>query len=267
MNQRDDREPAQVPVGAPDGAAAAAKTGGRHGAIAAERSGTDAAATTGDGSDHDTRFFGQPWALAHIFGVEMWERFSFYGMQVVMTYYLYFSVSEGGLGLPQSTALGIIGAYGGTVYLCTILGAWLADRLLGSERVLFFSAIVIMAGHVALAAIPGFGGVAVGLILVALALLPGHRARHGRTAGRVELVVDDGLLADAAAHAVAERCALAPSQVSVTVTARRARVRIRPISGVPVDERAAAAAAERALDRLGYPLQPVVIVSSKGVLA
>jgi len=107
----------------------------------------------------------------------------------------------------------------------------------------------------------------VGLILVALALVPGHRARHGRTAGRVELVVDDGLLADAAAHAVAERCALAPSQVSVTVTARRARVRIRPISGVPVDERAAAAAAERALDRLGFPLQPVVIVSSKGVLA
>lgn len=167
MDQRDERE--QVPVGPPDGATAAAQAGGARGATAAAASGTDAAGTAApDDSDHDTRFFGQPWALAHIFGVEMWERFSFYGMQVVMTYYLYFSVSEGGLGLPQPTALGIIGAYGGTVYLCTILGAWMADRLLGSERVLFYSAIVIMAGHVALAALPGFTGVGVGLVLVAL---------------------------------------------------------------------------------------------------
>lgn len=116
----------------------------------------------------DTRFFGQPWALVHIFGVEMWERFSFYGMQGILLIYLYFSVSEGGLGLPQAVAGGIVGAYGGSVYLSTILGAWVADRLLGSERVLFLSAIVIVAGHVALALLPGFLGVGVGLVLVAL---------------------------------------------------------------------------------------------------
>lgn len=107
----------------------------------------------------------------------------------------------------------------------------------------------------------------VGVILVALALVPGRRARHGRAAGRVELVVDDGLLADAAAHAVGERCALPRSQVSVTVTGRLARVRIRPISGVPVDEAAAADAARRELERLGFTLRPIVTVSSKGVLA
>lgn len=116
----------------------------------------------------DTRFFGQPWALVHIFGVEMWERFSFYGMQGILLIYLYFSVTEGGLGLPQAVAGGIVGAYGGSVYLSTILGAWIADRLLGSERVLFLSAIVIVAGHVALALLPGFLGVGVGLVLVAL---------------------------------------------------------------------------------------------------
>jgi len=119
-------------------------------------------------SDRDTRFFGQPWALAHVFGVEMWERFSFYGMQIVMVYYLYFSTSEGGLGMPESTAVSIIGAYGGSVYLATILGAWVADRLLGSERVLFYSAIVIMCGHLGLALIPGYAGVTIGLILVAI---------------------------------------------------------------------------------------------------
>ncbi|SDQ66457.1 peptide MFS transporter [Microbacterium sp. cf332] len=131
----------------------------------------DAAATaspTSEGGSNDTRFFGQPWALTHIFGVELWERFSFYGMQIVLVYYLYFSVSEGGAGLPQATAVGIVGAYGGAVYLSTILGAWVADRLLGSERVLFFSAIVIVAGHVALAVLPGLLSVAVGLVLVAL---------------------------------------------------------------------------------------------------
>ncbi|GAA4480383.1 peptide MFS transporter [Microbacterium panaciterrae] len=118
--------------------------------------------------DHDTGFFGQPWALAHLFGVEMWERFSFYGMQGILLIYLYYSVSHGGLGLPQAVAGGIVGAYGGSVYLSTILGAWIADRILGSERVLFFSAIVIMAGHVALAVLPGVAGVGVGLVLVAI---------------------------------------------------------------------------------------------------
>ncbi|MBM7826718.1 peptide MFS transporter [Microbacterium aurum] len=118
--------------------------------------------------DRDTRFFGQPWALAHVFGVEMWERFSFYGMQGILLIYLYYSATQGGLGIEQSVAAGIVGAYGGAVYLSTILGAWIADRILGAERVLFLSAIVIMAGHIALALLPGFFGVGVGLVLVAI---------------------------------------------------------------------------------------------------
>jgi len=116
----------------------------------------------------DTRFFGQPLALMNIFGVEMWERFSFYGMQGILLIYLYYSVADGGLGIPQGVAAGIVGAYGGFVYLSTIVGAWLADRVVGAERVLFASAIVIMAGHIALALIPGVWGVGIGLVLVAL---------------------------------------------------------------------------------------------------
>ncbi|HEX5858572.1 MAG TPA: peptide MFS transporter [Microbacterium sp.] len=124
--------------------------------------------TSGHPGDGDTRFFGQPWALAHVFGVEMWERFSFYGMQGILLIYLYYSVAEGGLAMDETTAAGIVGAYGGAVYLSTIVGAWLADRMFGSERVLFVSAIVIMAGHISLAILPGFTGVGVGLVLVAL---------------------------------------------------------------------------------------------------
>jgi POT family proton-dependent oligopeptide transporter len=117
-------------------------------------------------SDHG--FFGQPFALANLFSVELWERFSFYGMQGILIYYLYYSVADGGLGLSEASAVSIVGAYGGTVYLSTVLGAWIADRVLGSERTLFYSAVLVMLGHIALAVIPGLSGVGVGLILVAV---------------------------------------------------------------------------------------------------
>lgn len=116
-------------------------------------------------SDHG--FFGQPFALANLFGVEMWERFSFYGMQGILLYYLYYSAADGGLGLDKAAATSIVGAYGGTVYLSTIVGAWVADRILGSERTLFYSACLIMLGHISLAVIPGLTGVGVGLVLIA----------------------------------------------------------------------------------------------------
>jgi POT family proton-dependent oligopeptide transporter len=104
--------------------------------------------------------------LASLFSVEMWERFSFYGMQGILLYYMYFSAEKGGLGIDQGLAASLVGAYGGGVYLSTILGAWLADRLFGSERVLFGAAIMIMAGHIALALVPGIPGLIAGLVLV-----------------------------------------------------------------------------------------------------
>ena len=118
--------------------------------------------------ERDTRFFGHPRGLANLFGVEMWERFSFYGMQGILAIYLYYEASRGGLGMAQETALGIVGAYGGLVYLSAVVGAWVADRLFGSERTLFYSAILVMVGHISLAVLPGFAGIGVGLACVAL---------------------------------------------------------------------------------------------------
>src|SRR5699024_11650866 len=68
---------------------------------------------------------------------ELWERFSYYGMNGILAIYLYFSVTNGGLGLDKGTAVGIVGAYGGAAFLATILGAWVADRLAGAEKALF----------------------------------------------------------------------------------------------------------------------------------
>src|SRR3954447_15845092 len=126
------------------------------------------ASEPGEDFSADRRFFGHPLALANLFSVELWERFSFYGMQAVMTLYLYYAVTEGGLGLDKGEATSIIGAYGGTVYLACVAGAWVCDRVLGPERTLFGAACVVMLGHIALALLPGLGGVAVGLVLVAL---------------------------------------------------------------------------------------------------
>lgn len=128
----------------------------------------DDAASAAAQRDTDSGFFGQPRALANIFGVEMWERFSFYGMQGILLLYLYYSTTEGGLGLDKTVAAGIVGAYGGAVYLSTILGAWISDRLFGSERVLFWSAVVIMLGHTALGVVPDLVGVGIGLVLIAV---------------------------------------------------------------------------------------------------
>ncbi|WP_348827317.1 oligopeptide:H+ symporter [Halomonas sp. RT37] len=129
---------------------------------------TTEAAARQHGDSGKRRFFGHPWPLATLFGMEVWERFSFYGMQAILLIYLYYEASRGGLAIDQSVAIGIVGAYGSSVYLATILGGWFADRVFGAERTLFYSGIVVMLGHIALAILPGVYGVTAGLILVAL---------------------------------------------------------------------------------------------------
>ncbi len=114
------------------------------------------------------QFLGHPWPLSTLFGMEVWERFSFYGMQAILLIYLYYESARGGLGIAESAAFGIVGAYGSSVYLATILGGWFADRILGPERTLFYSGAIVMAGHIALALVPGVPGVTLGLCLVAL---------------------------------------------------------------------------------------------------
>lgn len=106
--------------------------------------------------------------LANLFGVELWERFSYYGMAAILTYYLYYSIANGGLGIPQSTALGIAGAYDGLLSISIALGAWLADRVVGMERMVLYGGFIVLAGHLALALLPGLAGMGVGVILVAL---------------------------------------------------------------------------------------------------
>jgi POT family proton-dependent oligopeptide transporter len=77
-------------------------------------------------------------------------------MLTSLGYYLYYTVTDGGLELPKATATGIVGAYRGLVYLSTVLGGWIAARLLGMERTVVYGGVVVMCGHIALASMPGW---------------------------------------------------------------------------------------------------------------
>lgn len=99
-------------------------------------------------------FFGHPKGLFTLFFTEFWERFSYYGMRAILVYYMYYEMSAGGLGLNQTTALSIMSIYGSLVYMSGIIGGWLADRIFGTSKAIFYGGILIMLGHIALA-IPG----------------------------------------------------------------------------------------------------------------
>ncbi|MEH7235698.1 peptide MFS transporter [Bacillus sp. JJ1562] len=99
-------------------------------------------------------FFGHPKGLFTLFFTEFWERFSYYGMRAILVFYMYYEVSKGGLGLDQHTALAIMSIYGSLVYMSGIIGGWLADRIFGTSKAVFYGGILIMLGHIALS-IPG----------------------------------------------------------------------------------------------------------------
>lgn len=97
---------------------------------------------------------------------ELWERFSFYGLQSILAFYLLYSIDKGGLELPAATAAGITGAYGGAVYLAQLLGAWLGERLISPKKLVLWGGFIIAFGHIALAIIPGVVGLTIGLLCI-----------------------------------------------------------------------------------------------------
>ncbi|WP_054707575.1 peptide MFS transporter [Bacillus sp. JCM 19041] len=99
-------------------------------------------------------FFGHPKGLFTLFFTEFWERFSYYGMRAILLYYLYDTVANGGLGFDRATATAIVSIYGALVYMSGVLGGWLADRLFGTKKMVFYGGVIIMLGHIALS-IPG----------------------------------------------------------------------------------------------------------------
>lgn len=110
----------------------------------------------------------QPASLYSVSVFEVAERFSYTGMLTILVYYLYYSAGDGGLGYSREVATAVLGTYGGLIYLSTVFGGWVSDRILGPERMLLTAAFLMLAGHVVLALVYGIGGLVVGLLLIAL---------------------------------------------------------------------------------------------------
>lgn len=112
---------------------------------------------------------GHPRGLATLFFTEMWERFSYYGMRAILVLAMVAAV-EGdnpGLGLPREMAGAIYGLYTGAVYLASLPGGWIADRLIGLRNAVFYGGLIITAGHFTMA-VPTTQTFFVGMVLIAV---------------------------------------------------------------------------------------------------
>ena len=96
--------------------------------------------------------FGHPRGLATLFFTEMWERFTYYGIQSILILFMVAASGRGGLGLHDQSANAIVGLYFGGTYLLSLLGGWIADRLIGGQLAVLSGGILITAGNALLAA-------------------------------------------------------------------------------------------------------------------
>lgn len=119
----------------------------------------------------DRGFFGHPRGLSTLFFTEMWERFSYYGLRPLLILFMTAALTSGGFGFDRTQASAIVGIYAASVYLASLPGGWVADRLLGLRRAILYGAVLISAGHICIALsalartkLPFF----VGLILIVL---------------------------------------------------------------------------------------------------
>ena len=129
---------------------------------------------------HDRAFFGHPRGLSTLFFTEMWERFSYYGMRALLILFMTAPPAAGGLGFDTATAGAIYGLYTSMVYLTSLPGGWIADRLIGQRRAVLYGGILIACGHFSMA------------VPVADDVLPrpgADRARHRPAQGNISVIV------------------------------------------------------------------------------
>ena len=88
-----------------------------------------------------------PKALFTLFMVELWERFSYYGMRALLILYMTADIMDGGFAFDDAKAYGIYGAYGALVYLTPLVGGFFADKLVGFRKAIVWGAILMAIGQ------------------------------------------------------------------------------------------------------------------------
>ncbi len=92
-----------------------------------------------------------PKALFYLFFVELWERFSYYGMRALLVLYMVAEIADGGFGFSEEKAYGIYASYGAMVYATPLIGGYLAEKFLGYRKAIMWGAILMALGHFAMA--------------------------------------------------------------------------------------------------------------------
>jgi len=102
---------------------------------------------------HERQLFGHPTGLYILFFTEMWERFSYYGMRALFVLFLVAETtsSNAGFGWTNEEALALYGTYTMLVYLASVPGGWVADRLLGQRKTVMLGGALLCIGHGVLA--------------------------------------------------------------------------------------------------------------------
>jgi proton-dependent oligopeptide transporter, POT family len=94
-------------------------------------------------------WLGHPRGLVTLFMTEFFERFTYYGMRALLVLFLVAATSaeNAGFGLSREVAGSVYGLYTGAVYLGSLPGGWIADRLIGQRNAVLWGAVIIMIGN------------------------------------------------------------------------------------------------------------------------
>ena len=95
--------------------------------------------------------FGHPAGLYILFFVEMWERFSYYGMRAILTLFLAAPIimddPQSGYGWTNAETLSFYGTYTMFVYLMSIPGGWIADKFIGQKKAVMLGGLLLCFGN------------------------------------------------------------------------------------------------------------------------
>ncbi len=99
------------------------------------------------------KVLGHPAGLFVLFFTEMWERFSFYGMRILLVLFLTAPIFSDNPGWewPREHALALIGTYASLLYLTPILGGYIADKITGYKGAVIIGCLIMTLGHASMA--------------------------------------------------------------------------------------------------------------------
>jgi len=124
--------------------------------------------------DNQPQLWGHPIGLYVLFFTEMWERFSYYGMRAILVLYITTKTMDAnpGLGWSVTEAISLYGTYTMLVYVMSIPGGLIADKIMGQKKAVLLGGFILILGHSILAITQDWAFyTGLGLIILGVGLL------------------------------------------------------------------------------------------------